>query len=169
MPRKRMQFTDREALRICIHMSWRMSADDSDWRDRNLAFPPEATTWLQREAFTHQARSGIEEVYKGSDKLAADGELAARVRGWLQQYLSAEGWSRYLGAARQRNLKMLGNTKQTPLDSWASRQIGRLAEELSLPKKAVVTHMMEFFASRSGAGFEAKRQFCEFVRAAKET
>lgn len=162
-----MQFTEDEAQRICIAMWLRMHDSDDEWRRCNLAFPADATTWQQRHEFTEEARSAIDAVYGALHKLAAEAEAAAHVRQWLQRYLSPAGWTRYLAAARQRKSKVISSSIQTSLNSWASWQLGKLAEELHLSKKDVFTHMMDFFDSRSGPGVEARNQFCEFVRAAK--
>jgi hypothetical protein len=166
-----MQFTDAAAQRICLDMCLRMRSTDREWRERNLAFPASATTWSQRYQFEQKALTAIEEVYTLiTDSSQAgicrpEGAIAADVRAWLQTYLAPAGWGRYLGAARQRKSKKFAHTKQTTLDSWTSHRIGKLAEELQLQKKALLDHLMEFLACRSGPGVEAKQQFCDFVLA----
>lgn len=167
MPRKRMQFTDEEAQRICIDMWLRMHDCDDEWRRCNLAFPADATSWQQRYELTEAARSALDAVYSALYKVAAEGQVAAHVRQWLQRYLSPAGWTRYLAAARQRKSKVISRSIQTSLNSWASSKLGKLADEVHLSKKDVFTHMMDFFDSRSGPGVDARNQFCEFVRAAK--
>lgn len=164
MGRPAMNFNDDDAERICAGM--RRHLYSVEWPMKNLAFPASASSWAERDAFERSAAAGLREIdallQPGAER--RPGEVAEMMRKWIQLYVTPAGWRRYQDAERQRRSKKTRRSTQMALDEATSILLGKLAQEVGLDKRAVLSRLLEHLTYDSHAGLEARRHFADTVR-----
>lgn len=145
MARPLKKFTPEDARHWIVILA--MKSKDPDF-EKNIRVPegPAALRQRLRDA-AFKAQQAMDALYNEHGKVLHD-DAPAEMQAWIDEHLSAEGWTRLRASERQRTHQNRINSSEqiTKMSRRASSGFSQLAEDLGMTKKDYLSALADWLS-----------------------
>ena len=157
MARPLKKFTPEDARHWIVILA--MKSKDTDF-EKNIRVPDGAAPLRHRlKDAAFKAQQAMDALYNEHGKVLHD-DAPAELQAWIDEHLSAEGWTRLRASERQRTHQNRINSSEqiTKMTRHASLGFSALAEEVGMTKKDYLSALAAWL-SADKEGMRAARAF----------